>query len=358
MAALRESVPLAPYTTIGLGGRARFFTECASVGGLRSTLLHAKHEKLPVLILGGGSNIIFPDEGFDGLVVRPVIMGMVVREEEDNAVITAGAGEEWDALVQYCVGKGYAGVECLSGIPGLVGAVPVQNVGAYGQEVGETIVSVRVMDRFTLVHLELSGEKCRFGYRQSRFKSEDLNRYIITHVTFRLRRNGEPAVRYPELRKHIETTRPSGPAEQAGPTLATVRNAVIALRKTKSMVIDPGDPNSRSVGSFFMNPVMPREQFQELQRRWTAGGNSSLIPEFPAGAGIKVPAAWLVEHAGFPRGYARGGVGISSNHALALVNRGGTAAGLLALAADIQAAVQERFGVRLDREPVVVSGGA
>ncbi len=355
MAAIRESVPLAQYTTLGLGGNARYFTECSSVEELRSTLLYAKYEKLRVLVLGGGSNIIFADEGYDGLVVRPMVQGMVVREDGDDVLITVGAGEEWDAFVQYCAERGFAGVECLSGIPGLVGATPIQNVGAYGQEVQETIVSLKALDRFSLVHMELSGEECKFGYRQSRFKSDDLNRYIVTHVTFKLRRNGEPAIKYPELRKHIESSVSIATLERGRPQLEAVRNAVIVLRKKKSMVIDRGDPNSRSVGSFFMNPIISTEQFEQLQRQWATGGNTSPIPSFPTDEKIKIPAAWLVEQAGFMKGYTRGGVGISSNHALALINCGGTSAELLALAADIQTTVLERFGVRLEREPVVVT---
>ncbi|MFN0159369.1 MAG: UDP-N-acetylmuramate dehydrogenase [Bacteroidota bacterium] len=358
MAAIRGSVPLAQYTTLGLGGNARYFTECTSVEELRSTLLHAKYEKLRVFVLGGGSNIIFPDKGYDGLVVRPTMHGMVVQDDGDDVLITVGAGEEWDAFVQYCVEKGFAGVECLSGIPGLVGATPIQNVGAYGQEVRETIVSLKSMDRFTLVHMEFSGEECRFGYRQSRFKSEDMNRYIITHVTFRLRRNAEPVIKYPELRKHIESSVNLATLEVGRSQLEAIRNAVIALRKKKSMVIDPSDPNSRSVGSFFMNPVISTEQFQQIQQHWTTDGNTSLVPSFPADGGIKIPAAWLVEQSGFARGYTKGGVGISSNHALALINRGGTATELLALAADIQSTVLERFGIRLEREPVVVAEGS
>jgi len=344
---LREHVPLSGLTTIGLGGTARFLADCREPAELAPLYAHAKHHALPFMALGGGSNVVFPDTGFGGLIVRIRITGSTVTASGTDIFIRVGAGEEWDPFVAQCVEQGFAGLECLSGIPGFVGATPIQNVGAYGQEVSETIRVVEAFDTQNGAFVEFAGDECGFRYRQSRFKQEDRGRYIISAVTFRLTKDGSPAIRYAELERQLEVSRDPG--------LGEVRSAVISLRRRKSMVIDPSDPNSRSVGSFFMNPVLPRARYASLAQRWTDEGNTNPVPSFPDGNLVKIPAAWLVEHAGFSRGLRRGGVGISANHALALVNLGATTSELLAFADEISRAVYTRFSVRLEPEPHIVS---
>ncbi len=351
---IRTNVPLAPLTTIQLGGEARYFATCHTTEDLREGFEYAKRQGLRVHLLGGGSNTLFSDQGFDGLVLQVDLRGVTGTDRGRAVELTAAAGEPWDALVQECVRNGYGGLECLSGIPGLAGATPIQNVGAYGQEVRETIVRVRALDRATLREVQFTADKCMFGYRTSRFKQDATDRFVILAVTFMLQKVARPTVRYAELKQALES-RFDLPALGAGaPALTAVRETVLALRKQKSMVVDPADSNSRSLGSFFMNPVVDPETFGEVQRRWNAMGGADTVPAFPAGAHVKIPAAWLVERAGFPKGFRQGGVGVSMNHSLALVNLGGTTKDLLALADAIQNAVQEMFGIRLQREPVFI----
>ncbi len=336
---VQKNVSLAPFTTLGIGGAARFFVEAASESELIAATEFAEQRDLPVFILGGGSNVLVSDEGFPGLVVRVAIKGI-----EWHETVTVGAGEDWDGFVRQCVERNLAGVECLSGIPGLVGGTPVQNVGAYGQEVSETIVHVRVFDRQTKQIVELSNAECGFRYRTSIFNSTERNRYVVLAVTYSLKQNGEPALRYPDVKNFF--------AGRSGePTLAEVRNAVIEIRSRKGMVIVPDDPDCRSAGSFFKNPVISAEAFAKLE---AAAGERP--PSFPAGDGyVKVPAAWLIERAGFARGYAKGGAGISSKHTLAIINRGNaTAQEVLDLVAEIQASVLAEFDVALLPEPVFV----
>lgn len=331
---LRENIALASLTTMGLGGPARYFAECTTLPDMRTCLMWALGEGLPVQVIGGGSNVLFADAGYRGLVLKMGFTGMTFSGD----TVEVAAGEDWDGFVQCCVERGLAGVECLSGIPGSVGGTPIQNVGAYGQEVKDTIVEVRALDRLTLSETSFAPAECDFAYRQSRFKGANGARFIVTSVTYRLDPSGQPQIRYPELRRHLT---------DAQPTLAAVRDAVLGLRRSKSMVIDPQDPNSRSVGSFFLNPVVSATAFAALQDRYPS------IPHFPDAAGVKVPAAWLVEQAGFHKGLQRGGVGISERHALALVNRGGTTHQVLALAGEIRDAVEQTFGIRLVQEPVL-----
>jgi len=336
---IQENVPLAPLTTLGIGGSARFFIEAASESELIAAIEFAEASDLPLFILGGGSNVLVSDEGFSGLVVRVAIKGIECGEQ-----VTAGAGEDWDGFVRQCVERNLAGVECLSGIPGLVGGTPVQNVGAYGQEVSESITQVRAFDRQTKQIIELSNAECGFRYRTSIFNTTERNRYIVLAVSFALKANGEPALRYPDVKNFF-----ADKADQ--PTLAEVRQAVIEIRSRKGMVIVPDDPDCRSAGSFFKNPVISAEAFAKLE----AAANER-PPSFPAGDGyVKVPAAWLIERAGFKRGFTRGRVGISSKHTLAIINHGGaTAQEVLDLVAEIQARVQAEFGIALLPEPVFV----
>jgi UDP-N-acetylmuramate dehydrogenase len=339
---MTANVVLAPYTTMGLGGPARWFARCTSGEELRATLLFAQGEGLPVQVFSGGSNIIFADEGFDGVVLNVAFRGFRSEESRDDAVLTVGSGEPWDSVVERAAVKGWGGIECLSGIPGSTGGTPVQNVGAYGQDVGETLTSVRALDRRTLREREFSRDECGFGYRESRFKGSDADLFIITEVRFRLKRNQQPEIRYPELARELETI---GGEERLTP--GAVRAAVIGLRRKKSMVLDTADENSRSAGSFFTNPVVTKTFF-ELNLK------SFPIPAFPVPGGFKLSAAWLVERSGFPKGFRLRGAGISENHALAIVNRGGTTADVMALAAKIEEQVYGKFRIRLRREPVIV----
>jgi UDP-N-acetylmuramate dehydrogenase len=348
---LRRNVPLAPMTTLGIGGPARYLADAASTDVLTAGIQWARTRGLPVLVLGGGSNIVVSDAGFPGLVLRVALRGIATRVETDRAVVTAGAGEDWDRLVETCVARSWAGFECLSGIPGRVGATPIQNVGAYGQEISETLVSLEALNLATGKLEELKAAECDFGYRSSRFKTRDRDRFIITHVTYQLTVNGAPALRYPELKRFL--------AERgaADPSLAQVREAVLAVRRRKAMVIDTQDPDSRSVGSFFVNPVVAREEFEQIkQRADRIASSGGAIPAFPVpNDRLKVSAAWLIEHAGINRGYVHGGVGTSAKHALAIVNRGGgTAREVIELKELIQSRVLDAFGVALTPEPVFV----
>ena len=351
---LREGVPLAPLTTLRLGGPARWYLHCTSGEALRQGLEWARSSGIRTIILGGGSNVVVPDAGLDALVLH-VGLGSLEFAADDGAVeVRAGAGIEWDELVRQAVGRGLAGVECLSGIPGTVGGTPIQNVGAYGQEVSETLTAVSAVDRASLARVEFTNADCGFAYRASRFKGEDRDRFVVTEVRFRLRPGGAPALRYPELARAVAKY---GGIESLGAeaALGRVRDTVLELRRSKSMVLDESDPNTRSAGSFFMNPVLTQVEFAGVERRWKDAAGDGAIPTFPAEGGIKVPAAWLVEQAGFARGHRRAGAMVSTRHTLALVNAGGTTADLLELAGEIQAAVERRFGVRLEREPVVLT---
>jgi UDP-N-acetylmuramate dehydrogenase len=282
----------------------------------------------------------------DALVLRIGLRGVTVETAGDTVLVTAAAGEPWDELVARCVAEGWAGVECLSGIPGTSGATPIQNVGAYGQEVAQIIERVRVLDRRSLEEAELRPFELGFGYRHSALRDEP-DRYVVLAVSFRLRVAGAATVAYPELERALA-------AGRQPPTLAAVREAVLELRRGKSMVIEAGDPNRRSAGSFFVNPVLSRAELGSLRERVVAAGISEEVPSFAAGDDrCKVPAAWLIERAGFSRGHVSGRVGISSRHTLALVNLGGgSAAELVALARRIRSRVDELFGVRLRSEPV------
>ena len=352
--AIRENVPLAPHTTIGLGGAARYYAHCSSDEEIAEALAHARARGLRVHLLGGGSNTIFSDRGFDGLVIRIATKGVTYSSRGAKTLVAAAAGEEWDPVVQSCVARGLGGVECLSGIPGLVGATPIQNVGAYGQEVADSILSVTAIDRESLQVVTLSEAECEFGYRASRFKGRERERFVVTGVTFSLPAQARPSILYPELRKAVDASADLASLPDGAPALAAVRESVLKLRRGKGMVVDAADPHSRSVGSFFMNPLLSPAETAALNARCERASGIGSPPTFGAGEKTKIPAAWLVEKAGFPKGTRRGGVGVSSLHALALVNYGGSSRDLLALAAEIESAVLARFGVRLQREPVVV----
>jgi len=351
---IREQVPLAPLSTLGVGGPARYYARITSEDGVREAVEWARARDLPLLVLGGGSNVVLADEGHPGLVLHLATRGIETRPAADTAFVTAEAGEPWDELVAAAVEHGWAGVECLSGIPGLVGATPIQNVGAYGQEVGETVSAVEALDLRTGRVERLTSAQCGFAYRDSRFKSAERGRFIVLRVTYALRPGGPPAVRYAELARTLEER------GLGAPSLAEVRETVIGLRRRKSMVLDPEDPNARSVGSFFTNPIVPVAVADELEtvlRRDGVLREGEHPPRFPAGDGrVKLSAAWLIERAGLAKGYQRGNVGLSSRHTLAIVNRGGAAASeVVALAREVRERVHDRFGVTLVPEPVFVN---
>ncbi len=353
LAEFRAEVPLSQFTTIRLGGNAQYFVICRTLDEIVSAVSFFQTTGFPLMILGGGSNVVFSDNGFRGLVLKVDLKGISVRDEGGSAVLTASAGEAWDDVVRFAVDNNLAGIECLSGIPGSVGATPIQNVGAYGQEVKDTIVSVRVLDRQSLGIVDIAAAECKFGYRRSRFKGEDRNRYVVVEVSYRLIPSGEPTIKYAELKEYIESGR-SREAKAPGSGLADVREAVLALRRRKSMVVDPEDPNSRSVGSFFLNPVLSKDEYEVFLEKSKHFGFDR-VPSFASEGGTKVPAAWLVENAGFQKGMRKGGVGISANHALALVNYAGTSKELMELASDIEEGVREKFGIALEREAVIVN---
>ena len=350
---IATNVPLAPRTTLGLGGPARRHVRATTLADLEAVLADADAAGEPVLVLGGGSNLVVRDGGFPGLVIELATRGVDITPDPaspEHALVTVAAGVPWDELVAELVEAGLAGVECLAGIPGSTGATPIQNVGAYGQEVADVITRVDVIDREAAAgarHVSLAPAACGFAYRASVFKH--VPRWVVTGVELRLLRSALGAsIRYPELCKAL------GIADGGQAPLADVRRTVIELRRGKGMVVDPADPASRSAGSFFTNPIVDDAALAEVLARLPAGVT---MPRFagPAPGLTKLSAAWLIERAGFPRGTERGAVGTSPKHALALINRGGgTATALLALAREIQAGVLDQLGVQLEPEPVIV----
>lgn len=339
-----EHIPLAPFTTLGIGGPARWFANARTENDVVEALRFASECALPLFVLGGGSNLLVADAGFPGLVLHMALCGKELQE--GGSLLCAGAGEDWDKLVQFAVERDLAGMECLAGIPGSVGGTPVQNVGAYGQEVAETIRTVRCLDTRTSQFVELSSEACGFAYRTSVFNTTERGRYIVTRVDFALTSGGAPKISYTDLRKRFATG--------DTPTLRATAEAVRAIRRTKSMVVEASDPNSRSAGSFFQNPVIPQVVLAAVAE--AAGLDVADVPHWPAGDGrIKLPAAWLLERAGFVRGYVLGRAGISTKHTLALINRGDcTAAEMESLRDRIIDTVHRLFGITLQQEPVNV----
>lgn len=345
MPAVLRREPLAPRTSFRLGGPAHTLIEATSEEEIVGVLEHQGAS--PCFVLGGGSNVLISDEGYDGLVLAIQSRGVSLRRNGSEVIVSAAAGESWDDLVARCVAEGLAGVECLSGIPGQVGATPIQNVGAYGQEVSDTIAAVHAYDRLRRQRVVLAPGDCAFAYRDSAFKTRWPGRHVILSVDFRLRPGPPAPPRYGEL-----TAALGGEA----PTLAGLRSTIIELRRRKGMVLDEADPDSRSAGSFFTNPILDAPAWAVLQERAAPRLKpGERVPSFDGGEGrTKVAAAWLIERAGFSKGYQRGGAAISSKHALALVNRGGSAAEVRGLAAEIQRGVREVFGVDLTPEPVLL----
>lgn len=343
---IRENVRLAPLTTLNVGGPARYFAEARTEAEVVEAVDFARSRGLPLFVLGGGSNLVVADAGFAGLVLK-VGINDVSTVPHSQVIFVAGAGYDWDTLVKQSVQAGCAGLECLSGIPGTVGGTPVQNVGAYGQEVSQTIQEVRALDLQSREITTLSNPRCGFGYRSSIFNTTGRGRYVVLRVSFVLQQGGKPSIRYADLEQFFA-------GRSNAPTLSEVREAVRDIRRRKAMLIVPGDEDSHSVGSFFKNPIVPRATFEELSAKLASCGPQ--LPSYPAADGLlKLSAAWLVEHAGFAKGYRQGRVGISQRHALAIINCGGaTAAEIIALKDEIQARVMDAYGIRLDPEPVFV----
>jgi len=340
---ISENISLAAYTTLGIGGPARWFVEAASEAEIAEACDWAHGKGAPLFVLGGGSNLLIADEGFPGLVLHVGLKGI----ERDGELFRVSAGEDWDKFVGRAVGLECAGIECLAGIPGTVGGTPVQNVGAYGQEVASVIERVRAIDLGERAFVEFSNVECGFAYRRSRFNSSDRGRYLVTRVDYRLRQNGSPLIAYQDLKAQF-----AGSAKT--PTLAETADAVRSIRRSKGMLLVEGDPDCRSAGSFFKNPAVTEEVAERVRN--SAASRGIPVRIFPADDGlVKIPAAWLIEQAGFAKGYAMGAAGISSRHTLALMNRGGaTAKEILGLAERIRAAVETQFGIRLEMEPEMV----
>jgi UDP-N-acetylmuramate dehydrogenase len=347
---LLENIPLAPLTTFKIGGPAKYFVDAGSVNEVQQAVTFARSRDLSLFVLGGGSNLLVADAGWPGLVLKVSVQGIDQRsgnDEDGRTLFDVGAGEPWDKFVSHAVIARCAGVECLSGIPGSVGGTPVQNVGAYGQEVAETVASVQVLDSKDGQVRELCPEACGFSYRASIFNTTERGRFIVLRVTYALTPGGSPRITYADLKHHFE-------GRETPPNLAETREAVRHIRALKGMLIVPGEADCRSAGSFFKNPVLSQEQHEDLKQRAAARGFT--VPNYPAlETRKKVSAAWLVERSGFAKGFGFGRVGISSKHALAIVNRGGaTAADVLALKEQIQHRVEEIWDVHLEPEPVMV----
>jgi UDP-N-acetylmuramate dehydrogenase len=343
---IQENHLLAPYTTLRIGGPARFFCEVTTEAELLEAVAYARQQALPIFVLGGGSNLLVSDRGFDGLVLHMAITTPTqFHTGADTLEATVAAGTDWNAFVLSICEQGTTGVECLAGIPGSVGGTPVQNVGAYGQEVANTITQVRALDLETLAFITLTHDQCRFAYRRSLFNTTQRNRYIVTQVTFRFDRTAAPNLTYPDLQRHFA-------AQSQPPTPIEIYHAVREIRHGKGMLIVEGEPDCRSAGSFFKNPIVPESALTGIAT--TLSLPPEKIPHWPAHAGhIKLPAAWLLEQAGFRKGFKLGAAGISSRHTLALINRGhATAADIAALRDTIQHEIHRRFHIQLEQEPV------
>lgn len=350
---LQENVPLAPYTTLGVGGPARWFVETASDDEVLEAVRFARAQHLPFFILGGGSNLLVADEGFAGVVIHPIVSSAPqIATQSGGLTIHAAAGADWDFIVRLAVEHNAAGIECLAGIPGSVGGTPVQNVGAYGQEVSHAIAQVHGLDLQTETPVVFSNADCGFSYRRSIFNTTQKGRYAITAVEYGLCLDQPPSLEYRDVKNYF-TER--GIAQ---PTLVQTADAVREIRARKGMLLDEHDPDSRSAGSFFKNPIVPRATLEHVAS--LAGRFIAEIPQFPAGEGhssgmVKLSAAWLMELAGFHKGFGMGRAGLSSKHVLAIVNRGGASANeILALRNMVVAEVQARTGVHLEQEPVML----
>jgi UDP-N-acetylmuramate dehydrogenase len=350
---IQENIPLAPYTTFCIGGPARFFCEVTSTEQLLEAVTFVRERNLPLFVLGGGSNLLVTDRGFDGLVLHVKIEGAITigggyrddRPKQTSITYDVPGGMDWDAFVLKVATAGVTGIECLAGIPGFVGGAPIQNIGAYGQEVSTSILWVNALDLETLKSVTLPAEHCGFAYRRSIFNTTHRNRYIVISVTFRLDLDAIPTLRYADLQEYFA-------GRGSAPKPIDIYHAVREIRHGKGMLIVEGEADCRSAGSFFKNPIVPESVLLAIAR--TLDLSVDKIPHWTAGEGlIKLPAAWLLERAGFLKGFQLGEAGISSRHTLALINRGhATFADIAALRDTIQREVYRRFKVQLEQEPV------
>ncbi len=336
--------PLATLTSMGVGGRAQFYAVIETRRQLGQALNWSRSRSLPMWVLSGGSNLIVADEGLSGLVVDLRLRGIAYDVGRDVVRVTAAAGEDWDSFVSQTVARGYSGLECLSGIPGRVGATPIQNVGAYGQDVSQTITHVDVFDRETGDVVQIEAGDCDFGYRSSRFKGPQSRRYVIVSVCFGLKLSP------PSVPSHLELRKQLGVQTSGAPTVNDIRQAVLHLRRAKSMLLDASDPCSRGCGSFFVNPVVSSDVAQGIRDTFACES----VPLYPQSFGCaKIAAAWLIEKSGFKKGHRHGTVGISERHSLAIVAYADAKArDIVSFAKRIQAAVDQKFGVVLVPEPV------
>jgi UDP-N-acetylmuramate dehydrogenase len=340
---IQENMSLADLTTFGVGGPARYFVEISSEKDAVSALAFAGEMGLQPFVLGGGSNVLISDEGYPGLVILNRITGFTVEEAGGTMLVSVGGGADWQDFTDLCVAKGWQGVESLAGIPGTVGASPIQNIGAYGQEVSQVIARVQCLETATGKAVAFDNQACAFRYRESIFNTREAGKYLVTSVTFRLTRDGAPVVTYRELEERLSGI--------TSPTLADVRDAVIAIRDAKGVLVRSGYESFRSAGSFFKNPVVPRSRFEHIETLVAGqGGATNWSWPLPNGD-VKVSAAFLIQRSGFERGYHKGNVGISPHHTLILINRGGaTAREIVDFAAEVQRRVMDLFGVLLTPE--------
>jgi len=340
---MQENVPLAALTTFAVGGPARYFVELSSEKDALPALDFAREKGLEQLVLGGGSNVLISDEGFPGLVILNRIKGLSIEEQGDTVFATVGAGEDWQDFTDLCVAREWQGVECLAGIPGTVGASPIQNVGAYGQEVSQVISRVRCLETANGKVVTFDNEDCAFRYRESIFNTSEAGKYLVLSVTFKLLRGGVPVVTYRQLDDRLSGLRSL--------TLADVRDAVIAIRAGKGVLVRTGYESFKSAGSFFKNPIVTRAFFEHIESIVAGKGSSTWAWPLPNGD-VKISAAYLIQCAGFDRGYRKGTVGISPHHTLILINSDGASAREIAdFAAEVQQRVLDRFGVLLHPEP-------
>lgn len=335
------------------GGPARYYLKCVTIDDIRNGLAFAKTKKLGVLVLGGGSNILISDHGFSGIVLHVATEELSIGSD---GIIQASAGITWSSLVEKCCQKGLSGMEALAGIPGLVGATPIQNVGAYGQEVSNLILKVQALDKVSLKTVTFTGTECQFGYRQSRFKTSDLDQFIIISVVFQLSPSLCPDPRYEELKVSLEAD-PRWSKATRFEQLNLMKEHVLRLRASKGMLLDPNDPDSRSVGSFFINPVVAQSTKEKIELIVSKEKvTRPFVAHSSSNGQWKLSAAWLIENSGIHRGQTLNGARVSTKHVLALTNPGqASTRDILALADLINSSVEKKFGIRLEREPVIVS---
>ena len=341
--AIQENYPLKELTTFKIGGAARYFTEVSREEEIMEALEFAKYRSLDLFVLGGGSNLLVSDAGFHGMVIHNKLTGLESSSKNDSIIVTANAGHDWDTFVKFCTEHNWQGVECLSGIPGTVGAAPVQNIGAYGQSAENVVEEVRAIDMGTGAPAIIGNQECGFGYRKSIFNTDAAGRYIITSVAFRLVASGCPTVTHHDLKRYFSST--------ASITPAQVRDAILEIRNSKGLLVLDGYERLNSAGSFFKNPVVSNDLFERVEKtvRDMGGFENWCWPQ--TSGEVKISAACLIQTAGFTKGYRCGNVGISPRHALALINYGNaTACEVIAFAREIQEQVREKFGITLKPE--------